>query len=167
MHVPSEAAQSRAAFLRSLGLSATVLSAIYFGIACSKPAVSPAPDPTDGTNSEALAVGATDPFAGKIDFTLDLTKPDNAKLKTVGQFVSAGLIVVAHVKDGSYVAMLSVCTHASGSLWYRVSQNDFRCQDHGGLFTTDGSVKLAPPKQAVKIYSTTLSTDGNSLRVVG
>ena len=126
-------------------LSAAALSAIYFGSACSNPSVNPAPDPVNGTNSEALAVGSTDPYAGKIDFTLDLNKPGNAKLKTVGQFVSAGLIVVAHVKDGSYVAMLSVCTHASGSLWYRVSQNDFRCQDHGGLFNTDGSVKLDPP----------------------
>ena len=167
MNFPAETAQSRAAFLRSLGLSAAALSAIYFGGSCSKATVTPVPDLANGTNSEAVAVGATDPYVGKIDFTLDLTQPDNAKLKTVGQFVSAGLIVVAHVKDGHYVAMLSVCTHASGSLWYRVSDNDFRCQDHGGLFNIDGNVKMQPPVKPVKLYSATLSTDGNSLHIIG
>ena len=94
-----------------------------------------------------------------------MTLPDNAKLKTVGQFVSAGLIIVANAKGGNYVALLSVCTHAAGSLRYRITQNDFLCLDHGGLFNVDGSVKMSPPKQAVQSYKVSLSADGNTIHV--
>jgi cytochrome b6-f complex iron-sulfur subunit len=163
---PTSESISRAAFLRSLGLSAATLSALYFS-ACSKGTTNMAPaSPTDGTDSPAVAVGKTDP-AGPVDFTLDLTLPDNAKLKTIGQFATAGLIVVAHTKDDRYVALLSVCTHASGSLWYQASQDDFRCLDHGGLFHTDGSVKGPPPTKPVKTYTVTLSADKNTLHVTG
>lgn len=161
---PTSESVSRAAFLRSLGLSAATLCALYFS-SCAKPA-SITPDPTDGTDSPAVATGNTDP-AGNVDFTLDLTLPDNAKLKTIGQFATAGLIVVAHTKDDRYVALLSVCTHASGSLWYQVSQDDFRCLDHGGLFHTDGSVKGPPPTKPVKTYTVTLSADKNTLHITG
>ncbi len=161
---PSPLAQSRAAFLRSLGLSAATLTALYFS-SCSKAVNTVTPDPTDGTNSEAVVTGNTDSGLGKVDFTIDLNAPDNAKLKTVGQFVSAGLVIVAHAKSGDYMALRSVCTHAAGSLWYRVSQNDFRCLEHGGLFNTDGSVKLAPPVKPVLVYKTSLSADGNTVRI--
>ena len=162
--MPTIPVQSRAAFLRSLGLSTAALTAFYFS-GCSKKATTLTPDPTDGTDSPAIYKGNTDWSAGKVDFTIDLTVPDNAKLKTIGQFITAGLIIVANTKEGKYVAMRSVCTHASGSLWYRISQNDFRCLDHGGLFNTDGSVKMQPPKQPVQTYAVSLSADGNALHV--
>ncbi len=163
---PTAESINRATFLRNLGLSAATLSALYFS-GCSKGTTDVTPaNPTDGTNSSAVATGSTEP-AGKVDFTLDLTQPDNAKLKTIGQFATAGLIVVAHTKDDRYVALLSVCTHASGSLWYQLSQDDFRCLDHGGLFHTDGSVKGPPPTKPVKTYTVTLSADKNTLHVTG
>ena len=158
--------QSRAAFLRSLGLSTAALTAFYFS-ACSKRATTLTPDPTDGTDSPAVYTGNTDWSTGKVDFAIDLTVPDNAKLKTVGQFVSAGLIVVANTNGGQYVALRSVCTHASGSLWYRISQNDFRCLDHGGLFKTDGSVKMQPPQQPVQTYAVSLMANGTVLHITG
>ena len=163
LNQPIQTSLSRAAFLRSLGLSTAALTALYFS-SCSKGA-SIVPDPTDGIDSPAVTKGNTDPGAGKIDFTIDMTLPDNAKLKTVGQFVSAGLIIVANAKGGNYVALLSVCTHAAGSLRYRITQNDFLCLDHGGLFNVDGSVKMSPPKQAVQSYKVSLSADGNTIHV--
>lgn len=161
---PTTESLNRAAFLRSLGLGAATLSALYFG-ACTSKQTDVAPNPTDGTDSQAVAKGNTDPFSGKVDFTLDLTLPENAKLKTAGQFASAGLIVVALTTGGKYVSLLSLCTHASGSLWYRASQNDFRCQDHGGLFETNGNVKMAPPTKPVQTYTVTVSADQNTLHI--
>ena len=163
---PATITQTRAAFLRSIGLSGAALLSIYC-TGCTKAADAVPPNSADGTDSPAVAKGNTDPYAGKIDFTLDLTQPDNAKLKTVGQFVSAGLVIVANTKGGNYVALLSVCTHAGGSLRYRISQNDFLCLEHGGQFNTDGSVKLPPPKQPAPTYTVTLSADGTTLHVVG
>lgn len=161
---PTPKSVSRAAFLRSLGLSAATLSALYFS-GCSKSAdVSPAP--TDGTNSQAVATGNTDPVVGEINFTLDLTKTENAKLKTKGQFVTAGAVVVANTVNGTFVALLNDCTHDGGPLWYRASQNDFLCQWHGGEFNIDGSVKMAPPSRPEQTFKTTLSADGNTLQVV-
>lgn len=155
---------SRAAFLRSLCLSTTALSSLYFQ-ACSKRADLSPIDPVDGANSTAVVVGNADPNAGKIDFTIDLTKPDNAKLATVGQFVTAGGVVVANSKAGHYVALLNECSHDGGPLWYRLSQNDFRCQWHGGLFTINGSVKGPPPTRPQQLLSTMLSADKNTLHI--
>lgn len=160
---PTQLIQNRAAFLRSLGLSTAALTALYFS-GCSKMATV-TPDPTDGTDSPAVVKGNTDWSLGKVDFTIDMTVADNAKLKTIGQFVSAGLIIVANTKGGKYVALRSVCTHQGGSLRYRISQNDFLCLDHGGQFNTDGSVKMQPPKLPVQTYAVALSSDGNTLHI--
>ncbi|WP_020601519.1 Rieske (2Fe-2S) protein [Spirosoma spitsbergense] len=164
-HQPTTTSINRAAFLRSLGMSAAALSALYFQ-GCTK-SDSVVADPTDGTDSAGVAVGNTNPGTGKIDFTLDLTRPENAKLKTAGQFVTVGGVVVANTKNGTYVAISNECTHDGGPLWYRISQDDFRCPWHGGLFNTDGSVKMAPPRTAEQLYKTTLSTDKNTLYVTG
>ncbi|WP_338872927.1 Rieske 2Fe-2S domain-containing protein [Spirosoma sp. SC4-14] len=161
---PTPRSISRAAFLRSLGLSAATLSTLYFS-GCSKSA-DVSPSPVDGTNSQAVATGNTDPVAGKINFSLDLTQPENAKLKSKGQFLTAGAVVVANTVKGTFVALLNDCTHDGGPLSYRASQNDFVCQWHGGEFNIDGSVKMAPPSRPEQTFNTTLSADGNTLQVV-
>lgn len=160
---PTSEAITRSTFLRSLGLSSAALATLYFS-SCHHKTVEPAA-PEDGTDSPALVQGNTDPNTGKVDFTIDLTRPENAKLQTVGQFVSANLIVIAHTRQDTYVALLSVCTHAGGSLWYRVSQNDFRCLDHGGLFNTDGSVKHSPPTLPVRTFTVEVNFDKKMLHI--
>lgn len=162
---PTPESISRAAFLRSLGLSATALTALYFQACSKREDLSPV-DPIDGNNSIGVVVGNADPNAGKVDFTIDLTKPGNAKLVTVGQFVTIGGVVVANVKNGHYVAMLNECSHDGGPLLYRLSQNDFRCQWHGGLFSVDGSVKGPPPTRPQQLLSSTLSADKNTLHIM-
>ncbi len=162
---PTTESVSRAAFLRSLGLSAAALSALYFS-GCSKGTTDVTPaSPTDGTDSAGVATGNADPGLGKIDFTLDLTKPDNGKLKTIGQFVTVGGVVVANTKAGQYVAVLNECRHDGGPLGYRLSQDDFRCQWHGALFNTNGTVKAPPATRPVTLLTITLNADKNALHI--
>lgn len=153
---------NRAEFLRSLGLSSGALMALYcMGTltACSKGGDDPAP--TTPTNTSGIT-GNNNPSSGAVDFTLDLTNANYSKLKTDGQFVQSGGVVVANAK-GTYVAVGNVCTHQGGQLEYRSAQNDFRCNLHGGLYSLTGAVVAAPPVTAVKAYKATLS--GNSLKI--
>jgi cytochrome b6-f complex iron-sulfur subunit len=47
-----------------------------------------------------------------VDFILDLTDPANGPLSNAGGYIYKDRIIVAHIKDGSYVALSSICTHA-------------------------------------------------------
>ncbi len=145
--------QSRAEFLRSLGLSSAALMAVYcMGTltACSS---------NDG-NDPAPA-----PPSSNVDFTLDLNSADFSKLKTIGQFAYRNNIIVARVKDGSYVALSQACTHAGTAVQYRLNEDDFWCNNHGSEFGTNGSVQVGPATRALTMYKTALSADGNQLRV--
>lgn len=155
---------NRGEFLRSLGLSTGALMALYcMGTltSCSKGGetpITPTPTPMPSTG----ITGNSDATKGTIDFTLDLANTNYAKLKTVGEFVQVGEIVVANAK-GAIVALTNVCTHQGGQLQYRATENDFRCNLHGGLFTLTGAVKASPPTKEVKAFKTTLT--GNNLNV--
>jgi cytochrome b6-f complex iron-sulfur subunit len=159
---PTQQSINRAEFLRSLGLSSGALMALYcMGTltACSKSGGDdPAPTPTPSSG----ITGNNNPSSGAVDFTLDLTNANYSKLKTDGQFVQSGGLVIANAK-GTYVAVSNVCTHQGGTIQYRATQNDFRCDLHGGLYSLTGAVVAAPPVTAIKAYKATLS--GNSLRI--
>lgn len=154
---------NRAEFLRSLGLSTGALMALYcMGTltSCSKGGDDPTPaTPTTPTTG---ITGNSDPSKGAVDFTLDLTNANFSKLTTQGEFVQVGSIVVANAK-GTMVALSNVCTHQGGTLQYRAATNDFRCDLHGGLYSTTGAVLASPPTVAVKAYKATQT--GNSLKV--
>ncbi|KAB7732621.1 Rieske 2Fe-2S domain-containing protein [Rudanella paleaurantiibacter] len=157
---------NRGQFLRSLGLSSGALMALYcMGTltSCSssnEPAtVTPAPTPGAGTG----LTGNLDPTKGVVDFTIDLNNTTYSKLKTEGEFVQLGQIVVANAQ-GTLVALSNVCTHQGGQLSYRKANNDFQCNVHAGLFTTTGAVKQSPPTAPVKAYKATRT--GDSLRIV-
>ena len=161
----------RGEFLRSLGLSSAALLSFYcMGTltSCSSdddPApATPTPTPGAGTG----ITGNADTSKGAIDFTLDLTSADYSKLKTQGQFVKVGSVLVANVQGGSYVAIQRLCTHQQqDGVSYRLSSNDFGCNVHGSVFATDGSVKVAAGdnQPAMKLYKTSLSAD--KLQVTG
>ncbi|AQG81913.1 ubiquinol-cytochrome c reductase iron-sulfur subunit [Spirosoma montaniterrae] len=145
--------QSRAEFLRSLGLSSAALMAFYcMGTltSCSSDSDDPAPAPAPPSN---------------VDFTLDLTTSDFSKLKTIGQFAYRDSIIVARVKDGSYVALSKACTHQGTDVQYRLNEDDFWCSNHGSEFGANGVVQVGPAARALTVYKTALSTDGNRLRV--
>jgi len=170
MNQPSET-MKRGDFLRNLGLSAPALMAVYcLGTlsSCSggsdDPTPGPGTGPGTGTGSMTGFSGNADPAKGAVNFTLDLTTQDFSKLKTAGEFVGVDRVVVANA-NGTMVAVGRSCTHQAGQLTFRRNNNDFICDNHGGLFNLNGTVKAAPPTQAVPSYKTELIENGNKLRV--
>lgn len=159
----------RGDFLRNLGLSSAALMAYYcMGTtltACGGSGDDPTPTPSGpGTG----LTGNADANKGAVNFTLDLTNSTYSKLKTEGEFAKIDSVLVARVKGGNYVTIQRLCTHqAQDAVAYRLASNDFMCSAHGSVFNTDGSVKTAvqPGQSAMKLYTTTVSADGNTLTV--
>ncbi|MBC3785366.1 Rieske 2Fe-2S domain-containing protein [Spirosoma utsteinense] len=165
---------NRGDFLRSLGMSSAALMAFYcMGTtltACSGDS-DPAPGNT-GTTPPATSTGLTgnaQTSKGAINFTVDLTNADFSKLKTQGEFVKVGDVLIANTKGGSYVTLQRLCSHQSEDrVVYQLASDNFFCSAHGSSFGTDGSVKFAAGgagQAAMKLYKTTASADGNTLTV--
>lgn len=167
----------RGEFLRSLGLSSAALMSFYcLGTTMTSCSGSDDPAPatptTPGTGTATGLTGNADTGKGAIDFTLDLNNADYSKLKTQGEFVKVGSVLVANVKGGKYVAMQRLCTHQQqDAIGYRLAEDNFYCNPnvggHGSVFATDGSVKNGPSRSAMKLYTTTLNADGSKLQVKG
>lgn len=158
----------RGEFLRSLGLSTSALMAFYcMGTltACSSGDDDPQPGGNNngGTNGTVGLTGNT--TGSNINFTLDLTSSNYSKLKTEGQYVIAGDVMVALASGNRYVALSRRCTHEGANVQYRLAQNDVFCNNHGSVFNLDGTVKQSPASLPLKVYKTELSQNGNSLRV--
>lgn len=161
----SQTPQTRAEFLRGLGLNSAALMSLYcLGTLTSCNSDS---SPTPATTLPVTGLtGNTDPGKGKIDFTLDLTNANYSKLKAAGGFVDVAAIIIANAKGGNYVAIDRFCTHAAGNFTYRLAEDDFLCGAHLSEFNTDGRVKPAQPaKRDAKAYKTSVFTNGNSLQV--
>lgn len=156
----------RGQFLRELGLSGGALMAFYcLGTtmtACSSGSEDPAPV-TPGTGTTGLT-GNADTAKGAISFTLDLTNSTYAPLKTAGNFVTVGSLIVANAK-GTIVALSKVCTHEGTTVGYRSAQNDFFCNNHGSEFSTTGAVEMGPATKSLTVYTAKVSADGNTLTV--
>lgn len=160
----------RGEFLRSLGLSSAALMSFYcMGTltACSSKNNDPTPAPTTpGTGTGTGLTGNAETSKGTINFTLDLTNAAYSKLKTAGEFVKVGDVLVADTKGSKYVAIQRLCTHQQNDLVsYQLGSDNFVCSAHGSVFATDGSVKGGPASKPMKLYKTALSTDGNKLTV--
>jgi hypothetical protein len=68
------------------------------------------PDPVDpgkwfGTGISGTTTGSA------INFTIDLTKDDTKKLKTAGEFLITGDVLVAFTTTNQYIALSKICTH--------------------------------------------------------
>jgi cytochrome b6-f complex iron-sulfur subunit len=150
---------SRGQFLKDLGLGGAALMAFYClgGVSACKSSS----DPTPSTTTTGTTTGTT---TTGIDFTLDLTSADYKGLKTAGGFVYKDDIIIANA-NGTYVALSKVCTHQGTTVSYRSASNDMYCSNHGSQFNVDGSVKTGPAASGLKVYKTTLSTDGNKLQI--
>ncbi len=163
----------RGEFIRSLGLSSAALMAFYcMGTltSCSSkndpaPVAPVTPDPKPPTTGVGLT-GNAETSKGAINFTLDLTSTDYKTLKTAGEFVKVGDVLVANTKGGNFVVVQRLCTHQGlDGLSYRLGSDDIGCNVHGSVFATSGTVKNGPAASALKVYKTALSTDGNKLTV--
>lgn len=155
---------SRGQFLKQLGMSSAALMSFYClgtGLtSCSSESEDPAP--TTGTNT---ATGITGSTSGTINFTIDLTNTNFAKLKTAGEFVYVADIIIANAK-GTFVALSKVCTHQGTTINYRSGTNDFLCPNHGSQFKTDGMVQKSPATKALAVYKTEVLNSGNSLKIM-
>ncbi|WP_420150736.1 Rieske 2Fe-2S domain-containing protein [Spirosoma sp.] len=164
---PANEQMNRGEFLRSLGMSSAALMAFYCmgtGLtACSKGGEEPTPTPSGNG-----LTGNADTSAGAINFTLDLTSSTYSSLKTVGNFLKIGSVLVANTSGGKFITIQRICTHqAQDAVSYSLSANTFFCSAHGSIYNLDGTVKVAAEagQAAMKLYKSTLSADGNSLTV--
>ncbi len=168
---PTKDPINRGEFLRSLGMSSAALMAFYCmgtGLtACSKSGDDPAPTPTPTPTPTGNGLtGNADASAGAINFTLDLTNSTYSSLKTAGNFAKIGSVLVANTSGGKFVTIQRLCTHQAQDLVaYSLNANNFVCSAHGSVFNVDGTVKTGPANSAMKLYSSTLSADGNTLTV--
>jgi cytochrome b6-f complex iron-sulfur subunit len=77
-------------------------------------------------------------------------------------------VLVANTTGGKFVAIQRLCSHqGQDKVSYSLSANNFSCSEHGSVFNVDGTVKTAAEsgQGAMKLYTSTLSADGNSLTV--
>ena len=170
---PTNDQMKRGEFVRSLGLSSAALMAFYcVGTLTSCSSNSDPAPATGGTTSPTTSSGLTgnaQTASGAINFTLDLTSNDYKSLKTSGEYVKIGDVLVANTKGGGYVAIQRLCTHQNlDGVSYRLSSDDFGCNVHGSVYALNGTVQVAaggPSQPAMKLYKTVLGTDGNKLTV--
>jgi len=139
----------RKEFLSILGVGAAAIACGQCFTGCKK---------NDAVTNDAVTNPPT-----TVDFTLDLTNPAYAALKTNGGYVYNSGVIVARTASGSYVAVSSTCTHAGGTVQFDVNNSLFHCPVHGSNFALGGSVLNGPAGSPLTKYNTSLS--GNSLRV--
>lgn len=138
-------------FFSAIGISAGMIYLAPMLTSCSKSSIDTTTTTTGGGNN------------GAVDFTLDLTSPTYAALKTNGGSIIKDNIIVALSSAGTYVAVSSICTHQGSTIGFENASSRFHCPNHGSNFGLDGSVLNGPATSALKKYNTALT--GNSLRI--
>lgn len=156
------AAISRGDFMRSLGLSSAALMAFYcMGtslISCKKDTDTNSVTPTPSSGITGTTTGSS------VNFTVDLTNSSVSSLKT-GTPLKVGDVFIAKAKSG-YVALQRLCTHqGQDALTYNATNDNVVCTSHGSVFSTSGAVVQGPAGSALKKYTATLSSDGNTLTI--
>ncbi|RYU83833.1 QcrA and Rieske domain-containing protein [Hymenobacter persicinus] len=143
----------RKEFIQLFGMgAAAVLATGCLGSCSSSKGSDPAPDATNGPAS--------------VDFTLDLTAPDNAALNDPARgyvYGAGGQVIVAKTTAGGYLAVQAPCTHEGTRIQFQPSQGNFLCPNHGSLFNADGTVANGPAARALKKY--TVTQTGTTLRI--
>ncbi|MBX2803301.1 MAG: Rieske (2Fe-2S) protein [Myxococcales bacterium] len=90
--------------------------------------------------------------SGRIPLPLD----DYPDLAEVGGWypltTPAGAIVVAHVDEGCYVAILRACTHEGVPIDYRPERGQFVCPRHGAVYDWRGRKVAGPQPRDLPVY---------------
>lgn len=103
------------------------------------------------------------PAPAPVNFSINLTDPTYAALKTVGGFIENSNAIVIRTGASTYVALSDICTHAGCTVSYYNSQNQIVCPCHGGAYDINGNVIAGPPPSALAKYN--VSVSGNTLTV--
>jgi cytochrome b6-f complex iron-sulfur subunit len=100
-----------------------------------------------------------------VDFTINISIAPYNVLNTLGGYYvdAANNIIIARTLNNEFIAVSSVCTHASVTIEYQATKNLFYCEGHGSTFTNAGAVSNGPAAQPLKQYKTTLT--GSNLRI--
>jgi len=100
-----------------------------------------------------------------VDFTINIAIAPYTALNTPGGYFvdSVNSIIIARTLMNEFIAVSSVCTHASVTVEYQGANNRFFCSGHGSTFNNTGAVTNGPAAQALKQYKTAIT--GNNLRV--
>ena len=61
-------------------------------------------------------------------------------------------IVVAHVEEGCYSAILRACTHEGVAINYRPERFQFVCPRHGAIYAVDGTKVAGPQPAGLPVY---------------
>ena len=112
--------------------------------------------PKDTTSSPSTC----SPSGGSVAFTINLL----SNLTTVGSYLRQNNIVVARVAADSFVAVTQVCPHKNHPYIYYTG-SEFYCPDHGATFNISGNPTNGVTANHLKVYSTYLCTNTNTLTV--
>jgi cytochrome b6-f complex iron-sulfur subunit len=100
----------------------------------------------------------------KKDFSLDLTNPENAALKSKGGYLITNGVIVAKTLSAKYIAVAAACTDNSNvNVRYDPPNNQFKCLTHEAIFSSSGSVLRGPAYTPLQEFNTSLN--GNLLRI--
>jgi cytochrome b6-f complex iron-sulfur subunit len=94
-----------------------------------------------------------------IDFTLDLTAPENTALLNAGGSLGKNGTIIARIQGDEFVALRRACTHEGTDVNYQSSKKNFRCPNHGSEFSTTGAVQIGPATRPLTMYNTELMGD--------
>jgi cytochrome b6-f complex iron-sulfur subunit len=164
----------RKEFLNLVGISvgAVILQNCMSG--CSKgsdpaPAVTPPVTPPTtggGTTTVSGLTGNNSLAKGAIDFSVDITKTDFETLKTNGQALVSGDVIIARTKAGDFLVVEKACTHEGTTVNFVSDNTTFKCNNHGSVFDASGSATTGPATKALKKYTATFDSAKNILKVV-
>lgn len=163
----------RKEFLNLVGISvgAVILQNCMSG--CSKgyeptPVVAPPVTPPTiggGTTTVSGLAGNNSLSKGVIDFTVDITAKDFEVLKTNGQAIVSGDVIIARTKAGDFLVVEKACTHQGTTVDFVSDNSTFKCNNHGSIFDSSGSVTNGPASKALKKYNATFDSAKNTLKV--
>jgi cytochrome b6-f complex iron-sulfur subunit len=112
---------------------------------------------------ESCSNNSIDPAPASLDFTIDLTLPENVALNSAnGSLVKNG-VIIARLSTSEFTALWRSCTHQGTAVNYQPSQQNFLCPNHQSKFDKNGSALNGPATIALRKYNTALT--GSSLRV--
>ena len=165
----------RKEFLNLVGISigAVILQNCMSG--CSKtsdptPAVvspvTPIPPTTGGTTTVSGLTGNNLLSKGAIDFSVDITKSDFEVLKTNGNALVSGDVIIARTKTGDFLVVEKACTHQGTTVNFVSDNSTFKCPNHGSIYNSSGTVTNGPAAKALKSYSAVFDTAKNTLKVI-
>jgi Rieske Fe-S protein len=125
-------------------------------------AASDAPTGTDAPGGTGFALCGP-------NICVDLADPMNATIANVGGFrvivQGANRIIIIRTSASGFTTLSARCTHAGGTLAYRVPTNDLRCPLHFSEFNIDGTVK-GPAATAVREFSNSFDEPAGILTIM-